>query len=259
MSKDIYIPFPAQFALQKLGKDINNARRRRRISKSMMAERAGIAINTLSKIEAGNPNTTMAEALALSLAQKAGIQVPRWRIVKAGDKPILIVQRFDRQGKQRIPFLSAMSMLGGADNEQHSYLEIAHAIIRHGTEPERDLKELWKRMIFNISISNIDDHLRNHGFLLRTLKGWELSPAYDLNPVSRQVNSNYHALAINQTSTEGSIETAFSIMEEFRINKNTASSILADVQSSVSEWQNTARSLGISKQEINSMKSAFLP
>jgi serine/threonine-protein kinase HipA len=202
--------------------------------------------------------TTLWEALALSLAQKAGIQVPQWHIAKILKKPVLILERFDRQGKQRIPFLSAMSMLGAKDNEQHSYLEIAHAIIRHGAEPQRDLGELWKRIVFNISISNIDDHLRNHGFLLNTPKGWELSPAYDLNPVSRQEKANFHSLAINQTSREGSIETALSIIGEFRIKKDKAESILADVQRSLSGWKTIARSLGISRQEIDRMESAFI-
>jgi serine/threonine-protein kinase HipA len=148
-------------------------------------------------------------------------------------------------------------MLGAKDNEQHSYLEIAHTIIRCGVEPERDLEELWRRMVFNICISNIDDHLRNHGFLLNTPKGWELSPAYDLNPVSRLTSPNFHSLAIDQTSTEGLIETAFSVIDEFRIKKDKAKSIFADVKHSVAEWQSVARSLGISRQEIDRMETAF--
>jgi serine/threonine-protein kinase HipA len=202
--------------------------------------------------------TTLWEAHALSLARKAGIQVPEWQIIKILNKPVLILKRFDREEKQRIPFLSAMSMLGAKDNEQHSYLEIAHAIIRHSAEPQRDLEELWKRMVFNISISNIDDHLRNHGFLLNTPKGWELSPAYDLNPVSRQEKPNFHSLAINQTSREGSIETALSIIDEFRIKKDKGESMIADVQRSISEWKTVARSLGISRKEIDRMESAFV-
>ncbi|MDR0314124.1 MAG: type II toxin-antitoxin system HipA family toxin [Treponema sp.] len=201
---------------------------------------------------------TLWEALALSLARKADIQVPEWHITKILGKPVLILKRFDRQKKQRIPFISAMSMLGAKDHEQHSYLEIAHAIIRYGAEPTRDLEELWKRMVFNISISNIDDHLRNHGFLLNTPKGWELSPAYDLNPVPRQEKANFHSLAINQTSREGSVEVAFSVIDEFRIKKDKAESILADIRRSLSGWQNTARSLGISRQEIDRMESAFI-
>ena len=197
------------------------------------------------------------ESLALSLAKKAGINVPEWSIEKVAGKTVLILKRFDRIGKNRVPFISAMTKLGAKEQEQHSYIEIANAIINNGSNPEKDLQELWRRMIFNISISNIDDHLRNHGFLLNEKKCWELSPAYDMNPVSRQIKSNYHVLCIDSNSTEGSIDTAFSVIDEFRLSKEIANSIYKDVRNSVSEWKATASFLGISKQEINMMESAF--
>ena len=112
-------------------------------------------------------------------------------------------------------------------------------------------------MVFNISISNIDDHLRNHGFLLNEKNCWELSPAYDMNPISRQLSPNFHVLSIDNASTEGLIDTAFSVIDEFRLNKENANSIYRDVNNSVSEWKSAARSLGISKQEISMMESAF--
>jgi len=198
------------------------------------------------------------EALALTLAKNAGINVPEWNVVKVADKNVLVLKRFDRIGINRIPFISAMTMLGAKDQEQHSYIEIANAIVNNGSDPEDDLKELWRRMVFNISISNIDDHLRNHGFLLNEKKCWELSPAYDTNPVSRQQSPNFHSLCINNISTEGSIDAAFSVLDEFRLSKEKANSIYKDVYGSVSEWKSTARSLGISKQEISMMESAFL-
>jgi len=198
------------------------------------------------------------EALALTLAKNAGINVPQWSVEKVANKSILILNRFDRAGKNRIPFISAMTILGAKDQEQHSYIEIANAIINNGSNPEKDLKELWRRMIFNISISNIDDHLRNHGFLLNEKKCWELCPAYDMNPVPRQLKPNFHVLSINDISTEGSIDTAFSVIDDFRLSIENANSIYKDVSNSVSEWKNTARLLGISKNEINIMESAFL-
>jgi len=203
-------------------------------------------------------NTSLWESLALSLAKKAGIKVPEWSVENVSGKSVLILNRFDRIGKNRIPFISAMTMLQAKDQEQHSYIEIANAIINYGANPEKDLEELWRRMVFNIFISNLDDHLRNHGFLLYGNKGWVLSPAYDMNPVPRQVRSNYHALSIDYTSTEGSIDTAFSVIEEFRLNNDKAYSIYQDVINSVAEWKNIARSLGISKQEISMMESSFL-
>ena len=202
-------------------------------------------------------NVSLWEALALLLAKKSGINVPDWKIEKAAGKSVLILKRFDRIGKNRIPFISAMTMLGAKDQEQHSYIEIANAIINNGANPEKDLKELWRRMVFNISISNIDDHLRNHGFLLNEKNCWELSPAYDMNPVSRQFRPNFHELSIDNMSTEGLIDTAFSVIDEFRLTKETANSIYQIVKNSISEWRNAARSLGISKQEISLMESAF--
>ena len=213
--------------------------------------------------------TTLWEAFALTLAKKAGIQVPSWRIEKALNKPVLVLKRFDRQGQRRIPFLSAMSMLTARDNEQHSYLEIAYAIMQHGAEPLRDLEELWRRLVFNICISNTDDHLRNHGFLLNnpidsrrqsdgnSSKGWRLSPAYDLNPVPRQAGPRFLSLAIDTVSREASLETALSVIGEFRLKKEKAMSILGEVQRAVSGWQSAALSLGISRRETDRMASAF--
>jgi serine/threonine-protein kinase HipA len=122
------------------------------------------------------------EAVALDLAGKAGIQVPAWRVETVAGKPVLILRRFDRAGRIRIPFLSAVSMLGAADHEAHSYLEIADAPRQHGAESKADLRQLWRRLVFNILIANTDDHLRNHAFLYEGDRGWRLSPAYDLNP-----------------------------------------------------------------------------
>lgn len=207
--------------------------------------------------------TTLWEALALTLAEKAGIQVPLWRVEYVHNKPILVLKRFDRQGQERIPFLSAMSMLGARDNEQHSYLEIAYALIHYGAEPLLDLEELWRRLVFNICISNTDDHLRNHGFLLSSQmannisRGWRLSPAYDLNPVPRQAGLPFLSLAIDSVSRSASIETALSVIGEFKLAKEQAMMIIDDVRRAVSNWRNIARSLGINRREIDRMESAF--
>ena len=103
--------------------------------------------------------------MALSLAGKAGIPVPVSRIENVAGRTVLLLHRFDREGGRRIPFLSAMSMLGAQDNEARSYLEIVDAIRRYGAQPNADMGGLWRRVVFNVLISNTDDHLRNHGFL----------------------------------------------------------------------------------------------
>jgi len=206
--------------------------------------------------------TTLWEAHALTLAGEAGIQVPEWRVKKILNKPVLIIKRFDRQGQRRIPFLSAMSMLGARDNEQHSYLEIADALMRYGAEPMRDLEELWRRLVFNICISNTDDHLRNHGFLLSRAdsgasKGWRLSPVYDLNPVPRQSGPRFLSLSIDAVSREASLETALSVAAEFRLKKEKAAAILGNVQRAVKGWRKAADKLGINRIETDRMASAF--
>jgi serine/threonine-protein kinase HipA len=103
--------------------------------------------------------------LALNLARKAGINIPPCRIANVDDRSVLLVERFDRLGDTRIPFLSAMSMLGAADGETHSYLEMVDALRQYGAVPMEDQRELWRRVLFSVLISTVDDHLRNHGFL----------------------------------------------------------------------------------------------
>ena len=111
------------------------------------------------------------EAVALALAERGGIDAPERRLENIAGRHVLIVRRFDRRAGRRVPFLSAMSMLGAAEREAHSYLEIADALRRHGARPRRDLRQLWRRIVFNVLTSNVDDHLRNHGFLYADHRG----------------------------------------------------------------------------------------
>ena len=113
--------------------------------------------------------------VALALASKAGISIPRHRLTTVLDQQLLLITRFDRERTIRIPFLSAMSMIGADENQPHSYLELVDAIRQHGADVRKDLKELWRRILFSVLVSNVDDHLRNHGFLYDTGKrGWRL-------------------------------------------------------------------------------------
>ena len=121
------------------------------------------------------------EHVALILADKAGIKVPRHELQTIDSKPVLLSWRFDRHKQQRIPFLSAMSLLQAKDGDRASYPEIVDELAQHGANTKADSEELFRRMIFNILISNVDDHLRNHGFLWTGKNGWILSPAYDLS------------------------------------------------------------------------------
>jgi serine/threonine-protein kinase HipA len=123
------------------------------------------------------------EEIALRLAGQAGIATPQHELVEVAGKSVMLSRRFDRDGTIRIPFLSAMAMMGAKDGERGSYPEIVDALTQHGAQGKTDAHALYRRVVFNVLISNVDDHLRNHGFLWLGKAGWSLSPAYDLNPV----------------------------------------------------------------------------
>jgi len=203
-------------------------------------------------------NMVVWEAVALVLAEKAGIHVPSWRLDTFLDKPILILRRFDRYAQERIPFLSAMSMLGAKDNEPHSYLEIVDALRQHGAKPQSDMAELWRRIIFSILISNTDDHLRNHGFVYEREKGWKLSPCYDINPTPVEIKPRILTTMIDLYDGSASLELAISVAKDFRLSKDQAKAIIKEVSQSVSQWQKVAQGFGLAKQEINRMSSAFV-
>jgi serine/threonine-protein kinase HipA len=117
------------------------------------------------------------EEVALRLAEHAGIKTPRHALLKAAGKAVLLSRRFDRHDRQRVPFLSAMSITGSKDGQRGSYPEIVDALARHGAKSKADAQALYRRVAFNVLISNVDDHLRNHGFLWLGKTGWSLSPA----------------------------------------------------------------------------------
>jgi serine/threonine-protein kinase HipA len=202
-------------------------------------------------------NTVIWEAVALALAQKAGIPVPAARVETIANKPVLLLRRFDRDGKRRIPFLSAMSMLGAKDNETHSYLEIVDALRQHGAAPKADMEALWRRVVFNILISNTDDHLRNHGFLYEGSDGWRLSPAYDLNPVPTDIKPRILTTAINEDDGTASLALAMSVAKYFELDAANARETAKQVGKAVSKWRGEAARHGITKNEIDRMASAF--
>ena len=138
------------------------------------------------------------EKVTLDLAQTAGVDVPNFRLERVGTKSVLLIERFDRRDiDMRVPFMSAMTALGVRDREEdHSYLEIVDALRQMGSAPAPDIRQLWRRIVFNILVSNTDDHLRNHGFLWGP-GGWQLAPAYDMNPSPMDVGGRVHVLAIN--------------------------------------------------------------
>jgi serine/threonine-protein kinase HipA len=202
-------------------------------------------------------NTVAWEALALTLARKAGIAVPDWRLESVADKPVLLLRRFDRDGGTRVPFLSAMSMLDARDDEARSYLEFVDVLRQHGAAPKQDMHALWRRIVFSILISNTDDHLRNHGFLWEGPAGWRLSPAYDLNPVPADIKPRVLTTAIDLEDGTASLKLAYDVADYFELTTKEARAIARDVGNAVATWREEALGLGVSKAEIDRMASAF--
>ncbi len=197
------------------------------------------------------------ESVALSLAGRAGIEIPDWRVEDIDGRSVLVVRRFDRDGERRIPFLSAMSMIGADDLETRSYLEVADALRQHGANTVKDLEALWRRIVFSVLISNTDDHLRNHGFLYSGHDGWRLSPAYDLNPIPVDVKPRFLITAIDLEDTSASIELALEVAEYFMIDDDQARAIAKDVAETVVDWRAIAAERGLSPAELERMSSAF--
>ena len=202
-------------------------------------------------------DTVRWEAVALTLAAKSEIPVPEWRLEEVAGRPVLLLRRFDRLDGGRIPFLSAMSMLGARDHETHSYMEFVDVLRQHGAAAKADMRALWRRIVFSVLISNTDDHLRNHGFLYVGPDGWSLAPAYDLNPVPTDIKPRILTTAIDLDDQTASLDLARSVADYFEIGGDEASEIAGEVAVAVSTWRNEAAALGLNKAQIGRMESAF--
>ncbi|MDP2161988.1 MAG: HipA domain-containing protein [Flavobacterium sp.] len=198
------------------------------------------------------------EFLAYQLATKAGIEMAPCHMERIlGKHHTFFTKRFDRENGERIHFASAMTMTGNNEDtirdNQASYLDIAEFISNHGANIEANLHQLWRRIIFNIAISNTDDHLRNHGFIL-TKEGWILSPAYDLNP---SIDKDGLALNIDTDNNELDFDLAKSVGEYFRLNNNQMEEIIQQVLGVTTKWKTMANEIGISRSEQEVMEKAF--
>ncbi|MDR0932671.1 MAG: type II toxin-antitoxin system HipA family toxin [Victivallales bacterium] len=203
-------------------------------------------------------NASAWEYATMLMAGDIGLRVPETKLEKFSKfGSTFLARRFDRQGSRRIHFSSAMTLLGktdaDADFDNSSYLDLAELIMKYGAKPEDDLRELWTRIVFSIAVSNTDDHLRNHGFLL-TDSGWMLSPVYDVNP-----NAQGYGLSLNITGGDNSLD--FSLATEvaplFRLGSREAESIIGKICDTVSNWRSYADRVGISRSEQGLMQNAF--
>ncbi|KRB52630.1 type II toxin-antitoxin system HipA family toxin [Phenylobacterium sp. Root700] len=197
------------------------------------------------------------ESVAMTLAKLAGVIVPAFQLRQAARRPVFMMSRFDRtpDGGRR-PFCSALTALGAADGETRSYMELVDFLRQDGADAPGDAAQLWRRMVFNILISNNDDHLRNHGFL-REPDGWRLSPAYDLNPMPADVKPRIHALALNETDQDASLDTVLGVAGHFRLGMAEARAIAREVGDVVAAWRDVAAQHSLTANQIDRMASAF--
>ena len=200
------------------------------------------------------------ELLVHTLAVKCGLRVADAQGRRFGSAfHTFIVKRFDRiGGNRRLHFASAMTLTGHKDGDDAasgaSYLELADVLIREGAQTKADLRELWSRIVFNMLVSNTDDHLRNHGFILVPGKGWRLSEAYDMNPVP-----DSHELKLNVSEHDNALdlELARSVAHYFRVTQKDANQIIAEFSRIVAMWPIIAKALRLSGREQGAMASAF--
>ena len=169
----------------------------------------------------------------------------------------MLSRRFDRDGAIRIPFLSAMAMMGARDGERGSYPEIVDALAQHGAQGKTDAHALYRRVAFNVLISNVDDHLRNHGFLWLGKAGWSLSPAYDLNPVPTDLKARVLTTNIDLDEGTCSLDLLEQASEYFALTLAQARAIIKEVATVTATWRETAKAVGAQSAEITRMASAF--
>ena len=198
------------------------------------------------------------EYLAYQLAIAAGIEMAESNVKKiSGQHHTFLTKRFDRQEGKRIHFASAMTMTGNTEETikdvSPNYLDIVDFIESYGADVEANLHQLWRRIVFNIAISNTDDHLRNHGFIL-TDKGWVLSPAYDLNP---SIEKDGLSLNIDMDDNALDFDLAKSVGEYFRLSESEMDTILSEVLGVVKDWERVAEAIGIINAEMELMAGAF--
>ena len=192
-----------------------------------------------------------------AIGRKAGLNVAETRTIDGDEYHILLSKRFDRttDGKRR-HFASALTLLGLTDGDNEStgygYTDIADFIIRHGSNVERNLEELYRRVAFYIIVGNSDDHFRNHGFLL-TRKGWELSPAYDINPTL----SDFQSLLINRDTNKSNIDILLESAGDYMLSFEKAHEIIDNVRDAMKSWRNEARKQGLSQRDIDMFAPRF--
>ncbi len=204
-------------------------------------------------------NVTRAEVLALRLADLAGIETARARCVDIKGIPVAIIERFDRDaGDNRIPYLSAASLLQAERENESSYFELVDTLWAQGSRPAADIPQLWRRLAFNLLITNIDDHLQNTGFLYAGNGTWRLAPAFDLNPMVGKRRESKTPLS-DATGAIDSIEMLVDACEYFDLKRDHALDVLSQVMTAVQDWEKVGQhpDVGMTLPELKQFQEAF--
>ncbi len=213
-----------------------------------------------SRVAPMNVDTGAWEMVLHELARKAGLRVPE-ALTRAftSRAHTFLSRRFDRNSYgQRLQFDSAMTLLGYTDGANAasgvSYLELAEFLMRNGSAPDADLAELWQRIVFNICVSNTDDHLRNHGFILSAKEGWTLSPAYDMNPDPAGTG-----LTLNITKNDNrlDLDLAMEVAFFFHLKIPDARKMMHFIRQAVKQWPEVATRHQMTRIEQETMSQAF--
>lgn len=196
------------------------------------------------------------EHLLYGMAKDCGINTAPSVLRRFGARHhTFCVQRFDRDEGKRRCFVSAMTMLERKDGEGGSYLELAEFIQTQGAKDgiEKDLEQLFRRVLFNVMVGNTDDHLRNHGFI-REPSGWRLAPAYDLNP---NPTRRHHALRLNERSDLPNIDVVLAMAAHYRLKPKAVERLLEEVRGVAKTWAARAKQAGLGSAEVAGVAAAF--
>lgn len=225
---------------------------------TVIDEDGWLAVGKFPSVEDAR-SVTRGEVLALRLAQRAGIDAAMARTVEVDGVPTAVIRRFDRDGEYgRIPYLSAASLLQASREEDRAYTEIADALRARGYAPAQDLPQLWRRMLFNLLITNVDDHLQNHGFLHVEKGLWRLAPAFDINPFPDKERESKTLLS-EQDGPITDVDALLGRCAWFSLTKTDALAVLAEVHAAVSAWRDLALdpAVGLHPRELDDFAPAF--
>jgi len=217
-----------------------------------------LAIGKFPSIKDERP-VTKGEVLAMQLASKSGLLVAETRLVDSDGVPVALIRRFDRAvGGGRIPYVSAATLLGAdpADTQEHFYTEIVDALRKYGADAQADIEELWRRMAFFVLITNVDDHLHNHGFLHANQGQWRLAPGFDINPFPDRVRELKTWIS-EDVGPEAAVDALLSVLPYFRISRARANEILGQIEHALSQWRKMGLALGMTNQELDQFADAF--